>query len=63
MWKRALHGILGLIIALGGVIAVLNDGAKPKQAIRPAVRYLAEEEVPTDQASEVVEWRHLQLYR
>lgn len=54
MWKRVLRGILGSVIALGGVlgiVTVLTKGARPKQPIQSAVRYLAEAELPKDEAA------------
>ncbi len=47
--------ILGSVIALGVVLwiaMVLTKGARPKQPTQPAVRYLAEAELPTDEAGE-----------
>jgi hypothetical protein len=55
MWKRVLGGILALVIALGGVFGiatVLTRGTIRKQSIQPAVRYLAEAELPNDAAAE-----------
>ena len=55
MWKRVLLGILGLVIALVGVLGiatVLTNATRPKQPIQPTVRYLAEAEVPKDEAGE-----------
>jgi hypothetical protein len=55
MWKRVLGGILGLVVALGGmfgIATVLTKGTRPKQPTQPAVRYLAEAELPNDAAAE-----------
>ena len=55
MWKREVLGILGSAIALGvvlGIATVLTKGARPKQPTQTAVRYLAEADLPTDEAGE-----------
>ena len=68
MWKRVLGGILGLVIALGGVLGigtVLTKAARPKRPIQRAIRYLADWVYLLSRKGTrwVVEWRHLQLYR